>query len=230
MTDGIENTKTPEQLAVEAGRAINYKFNFKSRKITNEAGEEIGRTKKQESVIATLPVPSSEEIINYLSQPDSAVAKLIRDAVSRIVVDAARDQFDEVIDGFGDDASKSVTAGHLDYDKLTLDFISTIPPSQRGGTALTDDDWKSFFEDYLAVMVQVTGKEEKRIKNHIDLFKKPQKAKSAKDVLQVLIDQLDIYMASSANLEDTAVCAERLRNRFDKWLTEPEKTIDKDLL
>ncbi len=223
-------TKTPEQLALEAGRAVNYKFNFKSRKITNEAGEEIGRTKKQDSVIATLPVPSTDEIIACLSQPDTAVSKLIREAINKIIVDAARDQFDEVIDGFGDDTSKAVTAGHLDYDKLTLDFIASIPPSQRGGTALTDEDWKAFFDDYLAVMVQVTGKEEKRIKNHIDLFKRPQKAKAAKDVLHVLIDQLDVYMASSANLEDTGTCAERLRTRFDKWVNEPEKTIDKDLL
>lgn len=210
--------------------AIDYKFNFKSRKITDEQGNEIGRTKKQASVVASLPVPTAIEVQDLLASPESAVAKLILDATNRIIIDAARSQFDEIIDTFGDDQTKEVTAGMLDYSKLTLDFIASIPPSQRGGTALTEEDFKLFFEDYLAVMVQATGKEEKRIKTHIDLFSKPQKVKANKEVLAVLVDQLDIYLASSANLDDTGECAQRIRNKLDKWLNEPEKQISTDLL
>ena len=86
------------------------------------------------------------------------------------------------------------------------------------------------FEDYLVVMVAATGKTEDRIKNHINLFKKPQKAKANKEVLKVLVDQLDIYLASSGNLEDTGTCAVRIRDRFNKWISEPEKAANLDLL
>jgi hypothetical protein len=79
-------------------------------------------------------------------------------------------------------------------------------------------------------MVAATGKTEDRITNHINLFKKPTKAKSNKEVLNVLIDQLDIYMASSANLEENAVCASRISEKFKRWLVEPEKALAADLL
>ena len=210
--------------------SITNKFNFKSRKIVNEAGEEIGRTKKQESVIATLPVPDANDIFSYLQAPDSAEAKLIRDAVNKLIIDAARDQFDEIIETYNDDETKVITAGDLEHSKLTLEYIASIPPSQRGGPAISEEEFKAFYDDYLAVMVEVTGKEEKRINNHINYFKKPQRAKADKEVLRILVDQLDVYMASSANLEDTGAVADRIRNKFQKWFDEPEKVIDRDAL
>ncbi len=212
-------------------QAQTVKFNFKSRSIKDESGKEIGRTKKQPSVEAAIPVLAADEIVGYLAQgADSAVSKLICEAVARIVVDAARDQFDEIIEGFGEDDSKEVSASMLDYDKLTLEYVASIPPTQRSSTALTEEDWTSFFADYLQTMVAATGKTEERINNHINLFKKPAKAKSNKEVLNVLIDQLDIYMASSANLEENAVCASRIAEKFKRWLVEPEKALAADLL
>ena len=79
-------------------------------------------------------------------------------------------------------------------------------------------------------MVVATGKAEDKIKNHINLFKKPAKAKSNKPVLEVLVDQLDIYMASSANLEETGTCAARISEKFKRWIDEPEKAVNLDLL
>jgi len=211
--------------------AKQYKFNFKSRKITDEAGNEIGRTRKQDSVTCDLPVPSDQDIVAVLvSNPESKEAELIRSAVADIVYAQAREQFDEVIDGFGDDDTKVVSSAHLDYDKLTLVYIASIPPARRGAAAISEEDWTSFFDDYLAVMVAATGKTAERIKNHINLFKKPAKAKANKEVLRVLVDQLDIYMANSANLEDTGNCASRVSEKFQKWISEPEKAANLDLL
>jgi hypothetical protein len=216
--------------------AKSVKFNFKSRKITNEEGKEIGRTKKQPSITTDLPVLAVDEIVAKLQangEPNSVeekVKSLISEAVAQIIVDAARDQFDEIIEAFGDDQEKEVAASMLDFDKLSLEFISTIPPSARGAAALTEEDFELFFTDYMAVMVTATGKTEDKIKNHINLFKKPTKAKANKEVLAVLIDQLDVYMASSQNLEDTGLVATRIRNKFDKWVKEPEKQIDLSVL
>lgn len=206
-----------------------FKFHFKSRKLVDEAGNEIGKTKKQPSVECELPVPGNDEIVAIL-QAGGKEADLISEAVARIIYDGARSQFDDVIEGFGEDQTKEVSASMLDFDKLSLTYIANLEPAARGGNALTEEDWTAFFEDYLAVMVRVTGKEEARIKNHINLFKKPAKAKANKEVLQVLVDQLDVYMTSSANLDDTGTCASRISQKFQRWIAEPEKTPDMSML
>jgi len=204
-------------------------FNFKSRTITDESGKEIGRTKKQDSVTCDIPVPEASEVIEILAAGGKE-SELILDAVAEIIVTQARDQFDEIIESFGTDDSKTVSASMLDYAKLSLTYIASIPPARRGATALSEEDWKSFFEDYLAVMVAATGKSEDRIKNQINLYKNPAKAKANKEVLNLLIDQLDIYMSSSANIEDTAQCASRISEKFKKWAQEPEKAVNLDLI
>jgi hypothetical protein len=217
--------------AMPAGyTALTQKFNFKTRKITDDSGKEIGRTKKHDSINVTMPVPTADTLIGYLATPDSAVAKLLMDAANGIIVDAVRSQFDELIESFGDDDSKTLSVNDIDFSKLSLDYIASIPPSQRGGVALTEEDFNAFFADYLITMVAATGKEEKRIKNQIELFKRPTKVKSAKDVLAVLVDQLDVYLANSQALEDTGEVATRLRAKFDKWAKEPEKQVNLDLL
>ena len=209
--------------------AQTYKFNFKSRRITDESGNEIGRTKKQPSITVDLPVPSTDEVIAML-QAGGAEAVLLFTQIGDTIYQAARGQFDEIIEQFGDDDSKEVTADMLNYDQLSISYLANLPPSSRGVQAISDEEWQAFFEDYLAVMVAATGKTEDRIKNHINLFKKPQKAKANKEVLKVLVDQLDIYLASSGNLEDTGTCAVRTRDRFNKWISEPEKAANLDLL
>ena len=209
--------------------AQTYKFNFKSRRITDENGNEIGRTKKQPSLTVDLPVPSTDEVISML-QAGGAEAVLLMTQIGDTIYQAARGQFDEIIEQFGDDDSKEVTADVLNYDQLSISYLANLPPSSRGVQAISDEEWQAFFEDYLAVMVAATGKTEDRIKNHINLFKKPQKAKANKEVLKVLVDQLDIYLASSGNLEDTGTCAVRTRDRFNKWISEPEKAANLDLL
>ena len=209
--------------------AQTYKFNFKSRRITDENGNEIGRTKKQPSLTVDLPIPSTDEVISML-QAGGAEAVLLMTQIGDTIYQAARGQFDEVIEQFGDDDSKEVTADMLNYDQLSISYLANLPPSSRGVQAISDEEWQAFFEDYLAVMVAATGKTEDRIKNHINLFKKPQKAKANKEVLKVLVDQLDIYLASSGNLEDTGTCAVRIRDRFNKWISEPEKAANLDLL
>ena len=209
--------------------AQTYKFNFKSRRITDESGNEIGRTKKQPSLTVDLPIPSTDEVITML-QAGGAEAVLLMTQIGDTIYQAARGQFDEIIEQFGDDDSKEVTADMLNYDQLSISYLANLPPSSRGVQAISDEEWQAFFEDYLAVMVAATGKTEDRIKNHINLFKRPQKAKANKEVLKVLVDQLDIYLASSGNLEDTGTCAVRTRDRFNKWISEPEKAANLDLL
>lgn len=209
----------------DMAQVISNKFNFKTRTIKDENGVELGKAKKQDSVVAQLSVPDTNDVIELLGQ-GGAVSVLILSAVKDLIVGAARDQFDEIIESFGLDDSKSVSADMLDHSKLTLEYIASIPASSRGGATVTDDDWVSFFADYKAVMIAATGKEEKKIDAHINYFKKPQLIRNNKPVLSLLIDQLDLYAASTANLDDNAAAYERTKGRFTKYLNEPEKIAD----
>ena len=217
-------------------QALETKFNFKARKITDDQGKEIGKTKKQPSLVVNLPVPTRADVVAYLAAPDDVdgenkklntpgnkVRELLDDAIQAIIRDQAKGQLDDVIDSFGNDDSKVITPDALDFDKLSLEYIATLPPAQRGARAFSEEDFEAFFSDYMAVMVQVTGKPETKIANHIGHFKKPTRIKANKEVLAVLIDQVDVYLASSANVEDTGEVANRIRSKFDKWLKEDDK-------
>lgn len=220
-------------------QAIATKFNFKARIIRDDAGKEVGKTKKQNPLNVELPIPTDQEIVDALcladvevpakkegEQPTLEVPKikqLIRDAVAEIVRAQAKAQLDDVIDSFAADETKTVTASDIDFDKLSLEFIANLPPAQRGAKAIPDEDWEAFYQDYMQVMVVATGKPETKIKTHLDLFKKPTRAKQNKEALAVLVDQLDVYTTASANIEETADCAQRLRGKFDKWIKEDDK-------
>jgi len=202
---------------------VETKFNFKTRSIKDENGAVVKTLKKQPSITVGLPFLTADEVIAHLQGEDSKVSELILDYVNSAIKDQAKAQFDEVIESFGDDDSRQVTSEALDFDKLTLAYIANLPPAQRGGRALTEEDFETFFKDYLAIMPIKTGKEEKRVKTHIDLFKKPTRVKNNKEVLAVLIEQLDVYLVSSPNLEETGEVAQRIRGKFDKWVKEDQK-------
>lgn len=205
-------------------QSIETKFNFKSRKITDENNNEIGKTKKQPPLTVSLPVPTPEEVVSILQGArEDKRFNLIMEGVYALVRDQAKNQLDDVIDSFANDDTKTVSPEHLDYDKLTLEYIANLPPAQRGVRAIPEDDWKFFFEDYIQVMVQATGKDVTKIKNHVEIFKKPTRARQNKDALAVLVEQLNIYMASAANIEETGECASRIQSRFQKWAEEEDK-------
>lgn len=205
-------------------QTVTTKFNFKARTIKDENGKELGKAKKQPSLELGLPQPTTEEVIAILSSEDPGYAKvkiLLTDTIQSIIREQAKAQLDDVIEGFGMD-DKTVTAENLDYDKLDLLYIANLPPAQRGARPISEEDMDAFYQDYMQVMVAATGKSEVKIKNHVEHFRKPTRIKSAKDMLQILVQQLDIYLASSASLEDTGEAASRIRAKFDKWSKEDE--------
>lgn len=205
-----------------------FKFNFKRRIVKDEQGNKISESKKQPSLVVGLPVLSAAGIIEALTSGGKE-AEVIVSAVNDIFYQAARAQFDDAIENFAD-PDQEVSAAALDFDKLNLTYLANLPPSSRGASAVTEEEWKFFFEDYLAVMVAATGKEEKRIQNQIEHFKKPQRVKVNAKVLEVLVDQLSIYVTKTAALEDTGTCAERLLTKFNKWIVDLAVANDPDAI
>ena len=206
---------------------VDTKFNFKTRTIKSEDGTVLKTLKKQPSVIVALPFLTADEVVGIMQSEDAKSKDLVLEYVNSAIRDQARAQFDELIESFGDDDSRTVSGDQLDFDKLTFGYIANLDPKVRGMRALSEEDFAAFFTDYSSVMVAITGKPIEKIKKHIELFKKPARVKSAKDVLRVLIEQLDIYLVSSPNLEDTGEVANRIRTKFDKWLkAEEEVSLD----
>lgn len=210
--------------------AVAFKFNFKTRAVKDETGKEIGRTKKQPSIETVLPVPTHDTVAAFLANPDSAESKLIMAAVQDVIYTSARNQFDEIIEGFDGDESRVVAATMLDFSKLDLSYLANLPPSTRGSTVPSEEDFKAWFADYMAVMPAATGKDADKIKRHVELYSKPTRIKSNKPVLETLIGQLDIYLSQSQALEEHGTTAAYMHSKFTRWHAEPEKQINIDLL
>ena len=205
-----------------------FKFNFKKRTIKDENGQVIGEVAKKPSIEVALPVLSTAGVIEAL-QLGGKEADVILDAVNFVFYQAARQQFDDVIENMTN-PDDEVKASDLNFDKLQLSYLANLPPATRGGAAISEDEWNFFFMDYLAVMVAATGKEERRIANQIEHFKKPNRCKANQAVLEVLVDQLSIYVSKSANIEDTAQAAERLMGKFQGWIDALAVANDPDAL
>lgn len=205
-----------------------FKFNFKKRTIKDENGQVIGEVAKKPSIEVALPVLSADGVIEAL-QLGGKEADVILDAVNFVFYQAARQQFDDVIENMTN-PDDEVKSSDLNFDKLQLSYLANLPPATRGGAAISEDEWNWFFMDYLAVMVAATGKEERRIANQIEHFKKPNRCKANQAVLEVLVDQLSIYVSKSANIEDTAQAAERLMGKFQGWIDALAVANDPDAL
>ena len=125
--------------------AQTYKFNFKSRRITDESGNEIGRTKKQPSLTVDLPVPSTDEVIIML-QAGGAEAVLLMTQLGDTIYQAARGQFDEIIEQFGK-VDATIVPEHEQLDRiLTLPGLSklTIDVKRPNPDDLANEDQKVF--------------------------------------------------------------------------------------
>ena len=205
-----------------------FKFNFKKRTIKDENGATIGEIAKKPSIEVDLPVLSSAGVVEAL-QAGGKEAEVILDAINFVFYQAARQQFDDVIENMTN-ADDEVKSSDLNFDKLQLSYLANLPPATRGGASISEDEWNYFFSDYLAVMVAATGKEERRIANQIEHFKKPNRCKANQAVLEVLVDQLSIYVSKSANIEDTAQAAERLLGKFQGWIDALAVANDPDAL
>jgi len=205
-----------------------FKFNFKKRTIKDENGAVIGEIAKKPSIEVEIPVLSASGVVAALGAGGKE-AEVILDAVNFMFYQAARQQFDDVIENLAN-PDDEVKATDLNFDRLQLSYLANLPPATRGGSSISEDEWAFFYSDYLAVMVAATGKEERRIANQIEHFKKPNRCKANQAVLEVLVDQLSIYVSKSANIEDTAQAAERLLGKFQGWIDQLAVANDPDAL
>lgn len=235
--DGIaQEVAAPQFIAGTLG--VKKKFNFKQRSVKDESGKEVEKLPKQPSVEATIPVPTAEAVIEVLAQPsmlteeqaDGTVKEvpnlqkqLILDYINQIIFDQAKSQLDAAIDSFGSDKTKQVSVANLDYDKLSLAYIASIPPARRGAVAISDEEWKEFFADYGTTMQQAAGKTKVQIENHVKILEAPRKYRAKKELLGVMLEQVNLYATLSPNLEDFTTPFQKLVDTLKRFIEEEDQ-------
>lgn len=200
------------------------KYFFKTKEMVDEEGKPTGETFRHPDVIAVFPVPTTDELIQLL-QSDEAVNKLIHDWIFDGIVAQGKQQ---ILDWLANNPGKIFTPTEFDLSKLTLQYIASIPPSQRGAWAPDESELKSFCADYKRVMLGAVGYDPQKVAHHVkNLEKGLTKIKGDKAILRRMQELLMLYAANSEQLEEQQQTYEWFLNRIDKWLKVEEKpTID----
>lgn len=198
-----------------------FTFYFRTEKVRNEKGEVIGEGRKHPDVKAVLPVPTQEDIINFIANGGKE-AEFLMEVVNDAIAKAARSQIN---DWRENNADGTVTPDILDLSKLTFTAIANMPKSERGAPDIPEEVWNTFFEDYKTV-IMATGKEASRVAKHVVLFKSHfRTCKYDKPALSVLKDGLNLWAAKTENMEDNQECYQFLMGRLEKYLMAEEKNL-----
>ena len=231
---GATETNSP---AVVSGKKVSYFF--KTEKIKDDAGNTIGDGRKHPTVEAVLPVPSAADLIEVLSffgETEKAadgktdtltrrakVAQMLMESAHDLVYQEGRRQINEF---FEKDPKGTFTATNFDLAKMDLEAIALMDRGSRGAWAPSEEDLKSFCEDYTNIMVQEVQYEAKRVKVHCDQFTKGfVKIKNDKVALGKMHEFLVGYASRTQNMEGNAQTYEWLAARLKKYLEAEEKNF-----
>lgn len=204
---------------VAANPALSLKqvvFHFKKEKIRNEKGEVIGEGEKRDSITMNLPVPSLISLINH---ENPKVRELVEESVLDTIYTRARELFSE-------DSKKELNAGNFPYEKLDWEAIAMLPPAEKRGGGIAKETWDAFYEDYVAVMVAATGKDQERCTKAADLFKaRLQPVRSRKDVLAALKELLATWYINTKQQEEFVDVFKFLDSKADVFLKEDDSAL-----
>lgn len=223
--DNQENTaaNTSTEQAPGAATSQEFSFFFRTDKVRDDEGKVIGTGRKHPDVKAVLPVPSYAQLISFLQEAGKEAA-LIMEGVVSLIDTAARSQINDFREANGLDADFTATAFNL--DKLTLTAIANTPRSERGGPAISDEDWTAFLEDYSHTMVQVVGYEAKKVALHVQHLKvQLRRVKNDKASVQKLLDLLNVWASKTENLADYLPCYQSLETKANKYLKAEDKNV-----
>lgn len=227
MTD--PNVAATAAVEIPIGSKTNQEFNFffRTDKIRDNEGKVIGNGRKHPDVKAVLPVPTYEQMIGFLQQGGKE-AELMLEALISEIERAARQQINDFREEKGLDVDFTPTV--FDLSKLTVTAIANTPRGERGGPAISDEDWTAFLEDYKHVMVDIVGYEAKKVDLALMHFKvQLRRIKNDKAAVQKLLDLLNVWASKSENLEDHTACYEDLSKRAAKYLKAEEKNVSEAL-
>lgn len=203
------------------------KFHFKK----NELGE------KRPTVELYAPMPTWEGLNAALSDttlpkdregkeiPGKTNGEKVRDLVLELLGGAVVAQ---VRDQVSDEKNPINKQEELDTSKLSLQYIASIPPSERRGGGISKETWADFFKDYMDVMPEKTGKKKEQVENAAKLFvARLQPVKTQKKILAFLRDQLNLWFTSTTqdSQEEFAEVKEFLDGKIEEFLKRDEAEL-----
>lgn len=176
---------------------------------------------KRPTVELNLPVPTLEGVQKMLE--DEKQRNFILEVLAEVVKDNARLQV-------GDENNPVNKQEELDINKLTMEYIANIPPSERRGGGISKETWADFFKDYLEVMPGVTGKKKEQVENAAKLFvARLQPVKTQKKILGFLKEQLALWFGSTQSAEDFAEVYEFLNGKIEDLMKRDEAELLQNL-
>lgn len=207
-------------------------FHFRKEKVKDANGVEVGEVKKHPSVTIPLPIVTKDEIVAIFAAPSEGEGN--RAAEQKFIIDQVQDAFyiqaREQINEFRDSAAgkdATVSANVIDYSKLNILALATMPASERGNK-ISDDDLKAFLADYAAIMPSALQKDAAKINAQVQLLERGLRSvKTDKKVLSVMDQVLTVWAASTQNGEEHTAVYDMFKNRIAKWLkAEPANVLE----
>lgn len=199
---------------------LEFNFHFRTEKIRNEKDEVIGTGKKHPDVKVALPVPTQEDLINFIAAGGKE-SEFLMEVVNDAIKLAARGQINDYREN---NPEAVITPDIFDLSKLTFTAIANMDKRDRA-VEIPEEVWNSYYEDYRAVMAAL-GQPAERVSKHIILFKNQfRSARYDKPALGVMKDRLNMYAAKTENMEDNAECFQLLMNRLEKYLKADERKL-----
>ena len=188
------------------------RFNFKR---TND--KVTGIETIREPIDLAIPYPSVQGIVNILQDGGKGLELLI-EAMENVVNTAARDILGE---------DYKLNASTFPTDKLSWEFIANMPKAQRRGGGIPKETWEAFGQHYTEVMPELTGKNIEQVSNMAKiLISKLANIKTHKEALNLVQQQLAIYIESAEDIADYVECVEFLLNKADTLLNvSPEELL-----
>lgn len=143
---------------------------------------------KRPTVSVEYDAPDAGGIAELLHGDDPKVISLITDSVHSILQNHLRSFVDSDLEFSQETLDKLVEEG-----KVSLEHIAHIPKADR--SVLSKEDLETFAKDYIAIMPELTGKEESRVQAAATLFvERFKRAAGDNQVLEVLKEQLSIFV------------------------------------
>lgn len=182
-------------------------FYFKTKKgEENELGEKQPDYKRP-TVKLEVPVPTFDGLVASLNKDESGkVASFLLSLIEQEIYLEARNQVNE---------KDPFEQKDLDLNALTLEALANRPASERKGSAISDELWKLFENDYITVMSSVASdKTEKQIKTAAELMvNKFSKIREKKNIIATLRSYLQQWYAATSLGEELSAVYDYLDDR-----------------
>lgn len=189
-------------------------FDEKEIKFRFRKDKELGT--QRPSIVGTVNVPNVHGIVEIINNGfdengnPSKELELLLDAVADTVRGHALDLVNN---------DENITSENFPSDKITWQYIANLDRTDRRSSSIPEETWEEWAKHYMEIMPALTAKTEEQTGNAVKVFlKKFAPAKTNKNVLKRLKEQLAIYTAHTTRGEEFSEILELLDRKVDNYL------------